>query len=55
MFYFSFKNVGRFGAFETFKSKMVDEDGSLSARNRVLCGAGSVLKTKLFKALNSCC
>ena len=31
----------RFGSFETFKSKMVDDNGSLSAKNRVLCGAGT--------------
>lgn len=31
----------RFGAFESFKGKMIDERGNLSASSRILCGLGA--------------
>ena len=35
------KSAGRFGAFEQFKSRMVDEKGNLSASSKLLCGLGA--------------
>lgn len=35
------KSGVRFGAFESFKGKLVDERGNLSAQNRILCGLGA--------------
>ena len=35
------KSAVRFGAFEQFKSRMVDEKGNLSASSKLLCGLGA--------------
>lgn len=38
----------RFGSFETFKSHMVREDGTLSVSGRLLCGLGAGVMEAIF-------
>lgn len=42
------KSAVRFGAFETFKKRAVDERGNLSADKRVLCGLGAGVCEAIF-------
>lgn len=42
------KSAVRFGSFEMFKNKAVDEKGNLSAQSRVLCGLGAGVCEAIF-------
>ena len=42
------KSAFRFGAFEFFKSKMVDADGKLDNKGRLLCGLGAGITEAIF-------
>lgn len=42
------KSAVRFGSFEQFKKKMVDEKGNLSPSSRLLCGLGAGISEAIF-------
>ncbi|KAK6621241.1 hypothetical protein RUM43_011547 [Polyplax serrata] len=42
------KSAVRFGAFETFKKRAVDERGNLSADKRIFCGLGAGICEAIF-------
>jgi len=42
------KSAVRFGSFEQFKSRMVDEKGNLSPGSRLLCGLGAGISEAIF-------
>lgn len=42
------KSAVRFGAFETFRGMAVEPDGSLSIKNRLLCGLGAGVCEAIF-------